>query len=188
MARRIARISRKLGNLRISHKPSLALLQRCACAITVSSTAAMEAMALGVSTRIVTDLGVNETLGNHYFLDSGALSDFDAIVRDPFTPSHDEGWLHSHGFCPEGAERFVVALAARLQSAPVPAGSGRQGPPGWGSDRWQAYALARGGRRMLSSAGARSRQGASHRGRDLLRRIRERLVGLWGVERLLKGR
>ena len=41
---------------------------------------------------------------------------------------------------------------------------------------------------MLSSAGAHSRKGASHRGRDLLRRIRQQLVGLWGMERLLKGR
>ena len=188
MTRRVTKISRKLTNLRISHKPSLALLQRCACAITVSSTAAMEAMAMGVSTRIVTDLGVNETLGNHYFLGSGTLADFDAIVCDPFTPRHDPGWLHSNGYCPEGAQRFLAALAARLETAPLPAGQVSHGPPGWGSTAWQRYALARGGRRMLSSAGARSRQGASHRGRDLLRRLRQQLVGLWGMERLLKGR
>ncbi len=188
MARRVDKISRRVPNLRISHKPSLALLQRCACAITVSSTAAMEAMALGVSTRIVADLGVNETLGNHYFLDSGALRDFDAILRDPFTPCHDESWLHSHGHCPEGGQRFVAALAARLESPPVPGGASRQGPPGWGSSAWQKYALAHGGRRMLSSAGAHSRQRPSHRGLDLLRRIRRVLVGLWGMERLLKGR
>lgn len=188
MARRVAKMGRKISNLRISHKPSLALLQRCACAITVSSTAAMEAMALGVSTRIVADLGINETLGNHYFLGSGALADFDAIVRDPFTPRHDPIWLASHGHCSEGADRFVAALAARLEQPTQPASTARPGPPGWGSEAWQRYALARGGRRMLSSAGARSRHGASHRGRDLLRRIRQQLVGLWGMERLLKGR
>jgi hypothetical protein len=188
MARRVAKMARKFSNLRISHKPSLALLQRCACAITVSSTAAMEAMALGVSTRIVADLGVNETLGNHYFLGSGALADFDAIVRDPFTPRHDPDWLRSHGHCEEGAARFVAALAARLEQPPLPSSQARPGPPGWGSEPWQRYALARGGRRMLSSAGAHSRKGASHRGRDLLRRIRQQLVGLWGMERLLKGR
>jgi hypothetical protein len=109
-------------------------------------------------------------------------------VRDPFSPRHDAGWLHSHGYCPEGAQRFVAALAARLETAPLPAGPASHGPPGWGSTAWQRYALARGGRRMLSSAGARSRQGASHRSRDLLRRLRQQLVGLWGMERLLKGR
>jgi hypothetical protein len=41
---------------------------------------------------------------------------------------------------------------------------------------------------MLSSAGARSKQGASHRGRDLLRRLRQNVVGFWLLERLLKGR
>jgi hypothetical protein len=41
---------------------------------------------------------------------------------------------------------------------------------------------------MLSSAGARSRQVASHRGRDLLRRIRQNLVGFWLLERVFKGR
>jgi hypothetical protein len=82
----------------------------------------------------------------------------------------------------------VAALAATLEQPLVPTSQARPGPPGWGSEAWQSYALARGGRRMLSSAGARSRQGASHRGRDLLRRIRQGVVGLWGMERLLKGR
>ena len=41
---------------------------------------------------------------------------------------------------------------------------------------------------MLSSAGARSKLVASHRGLNLLRRARQRLVGLWGLERLFKGR
>lgn len=188
MARRVTKMSRKLTNLRISHKPSLVLLQRCACAITVSSTAAMEAMALGVSTRIVADLGVNETLGNHYFLGSGALADFDSILADPFTPRHDQGWLQGHGYCREGAQQFVRALAVRLEHPPRPGSELRLGPPGWGSQPWQNYALGHGGRRMLSSAGARSRQGARHHGSNLLRRIRQRLVGLWGLEQLLKGR
>jgi hypothetical protein len=41
---------------------------------------------------------------------------------------------------------------------------------------------------MLTSAGARSKQEARHRGRDLLRRLRQNLVGFWLLERLLKGR
>jgi hypothetical protein len=41
---------------------------------------------------------------------------------------------------------------------------------------------------MLSSAGARSKHDASHRGRDLLRRLRQNLVGFWLLERMLKGR
>jgi hypothetical protein len=188
MASRVEKLSRRIPNLEISYKPSLNLLKRAGCAITVSSTAAMEAMALGISTRIVADLGVNESLGNHYFLESGALAGFDAIVRDPFTPVHDPGWLERQGYRGDGAERFVNALASRIASAPSGDALPRPGPAGWGSHSWQAYALAKGGRRMLSSAGARSRQVASHRGRDLLRRIRQNLVGLWLLERVFKGR
>lgn len=188
MASRVEKLSRRIPNLKISYKPSLTLLKRCGCAITVSSTAAMEAMALGISTRIVTDLGVNESLGNHYFVESAALADFDAILRDPFTPLHDPDWLERQGYRPDGAQRFVTALAQRLSTPPAGDSLPRPGPGGWGSERWQNYALAKGGRRMLSSAGSRSRQGASHRGRDLLRRIRQNLVGLWLLEGLFKGR
>ena len=188
MASRLEKLSRRIANLEISYKPSLSLLKRCGCAITVSSTAAMEAMAMGISTRIVADLGVNESLGNHYFVESGALASFEAIVRDPFTPVHDQSWLERQGYRADGARRFVNALAERLNAPPSGDNMPRPGPAGWGSTGWQSYALAKGGRRMLSSAGARSRQVASHRGRDLLRRIRQNLVGLWLVERLFKGR
>lgn len=188
MASRVDKLSRRIDNLQISYKPSLSLLKRCGCAITVSSTAAMEAMALGISTRIVADLGVNESLGNHYFLESGALASFDAILRDPFTAMHDPLWLERQGYRGDGAQRFVNALVHKLESPPSGDTLPRPGPAGWGSTGWQSYALAKGGRRMLSSAGARSRQGASHRGRDLLRRIRQNLVGLWLLERLFKGR
>ena len=188
MASRIEKLSRRMANLQISYKPSLNLLRQCGCAITVSSTAAMEAMALGVSTRIVCDLGVNESLGNHYFLESGAIADFDAIERDPFSPLHHQAWLERQGHRSDGAQVFVAALVQRLEHPPSPEAARRVGPAGWGSQAWQGYALAKGGRRMLSSAGARSRQGASHRGLDLLRRLRQNLVGMWLLERLFKGR
>lgn len=188
MASRITKLSRRHPNLRLSYKPSLALLQQCGCAITVSSTAAMEAMALGVSTRIVADLGVNESLGNHYFVGSGALADFDAIIRDPFTPLHHQDWLESHGHQPDGRGRFLQELNQRLQQPLANWETNRSGPSGWGSNGWQSYALAKGGRRMLASAGARSKLKASHRGLDLLRRVRQSLVGFWLLERLLKGR
>ncbi len=188
MARRIAKLKLKQPNLRISYKPSLKLLQKCGCAITVSSTAALEAMAMGVSTRIVTDLGVNETLGNHYFVASGALADFDAIIRDPFTPRHRESWVHSHGMQPEGDSRFVEELAQRLQRPAPPWDSEPACLPGWGSRAWQSYALSKGGERMLASSGALSKQKPSHRSRNLLRRLRQRVVGFWLLERWVKGR
>lgn len=191
MASLLAPLSRRHRNLSISYRPSLTLLRRCACAITVSSTAAMEAMAMGVSTRIVSDFGICETLGNHYFADSGAVADFDAIIADPFSVKHRQEWLETSGWKPDGAERFLMALAQRLQQ-PRPAATtsaGRPlGPPGWGTLSWQTYALNNGGRKMLASAGARSRHRAAHRGKTLLRRLREQLVGLWGLEHWIKKR
>jgi hypothetical protein len=41
---------------------------------------------------------------------------------------------------------------------------------------------------MLASAGSRSKLKASHRSLDLLRRLRQGVVGFWLLERLLKGR
>lgn len=188
MASRIARLKVDLPNLRISYKPSLKLLQKCGCAITVSSTAALEAMALGVSTRIVADLGVNETLGNHYFVGSGALADFDAIIRDPFTSRHDQHWLESHGLQPDGGQRFLHELAQRLEQRPTRWERDLGTLPGWGSHAWQSYALEHGGVKMLASAGARSKHKPSHRSRNLLRRLRRRVVGFWLLERWVKGR
>jgi hypothetical protein len=188
MVSRIEKLAKRVTNLQISYKPSLSLLKNCGCALTVSSTAAMEAMALGVSTRIISDLGVNESLGNHYFLESGALADFDAIERDPFSIRHDRSWLERQGYRNDGAQLLVHALCQLLEQPLRTPSQSQAGPAGWGSQAWQAYALAKGGRRMLSSAGSRSKLKASHQGLELLRRLRQNLVGFWLVERLLKGR
>ena len=44
-----------------------------------------ESMAMGISTCIVGDLGVTETLGNHFFASSGAIATFAAIKANPST-------------------------------------------------------------------------------------------------------
>ena len=187
MATLITKLARRSENLQISLLPARRLLRQCGCAITVSSSAALEAMVMGVSTRIVADLGVNETLGNHYFAGSAALAHFDAIAEDPFTPRHDEQWLASHGYCSDGNSRFVMALAARLSEPRRPLGGDEGGPAGWGSARWQRFALAHGGLAMLSSAGARSAQRKRHRTRTLLRQLRDHLVGMAWIAPWLRG-
>ncbi|MFQ6539614.1 MULTISPECIES: DUF6716 putative glycosyltransferase [Aphanothece] len=189
MASRIEKLMRKSPNLQINYKPSLALLRHCGCAITVSSTAAMESMAMGISTRIVGDLGVNETLGNHYFMGSNSVRDFAAIIEDPFTPIHDETWLDRHGRCPHGSDQFVMALADRIaQGRSRPETSGTPGPAGWGAESWQRYALRHGGRRMLTSAGNRSRLKTTQRGKNAVRYLRDLVLGLRWVEDFVRGR
>ena len=137
MAGVIDRMSESVPNLQLSFKPAIRLLRHCGCAITVSSTAALESMGMGVSSRIVSDLGVTETLGNHFFAGSGAVADFEAIRRDPFIPIHHDAWLEQNGLHPQGAEAFLSALLERLQRevAPFPlnANANSIGPAGWGS-------------------------------------------------------
>ncbi len=188
MASVIDRMSETVPNLHLSFKPATRLLRQCGCAITVSSTAALEAMAMGVSTRIVGDLGVTETLGNHFFAESGAVADFAAIGSDPFTPIHKLDWLERHGHQPQGQEIFLTALVKRLNDERPPLPTDGLGPGSWGSRQWQSYAIRHGGRRMLSSGGARSSQRKRHQTRTLLRRIRDGVVGFGWLSQWLRER
>ena len=186
MAGVIEQMRETVPNLQLSFKPATRLLRQCGCAITVSSTAALEAMAMGVSTRIVGDLGVTETLGNHFFAESGAVADFAAIRRDPFTPVHKVDWLQRQGHQPQGQEIFLTALLSRLHGDRSPLPSDGLGPGSWGSRSWQTYAIRNGGRRMLSSGGARSSQQKRHKTRTILRRLRDGLVGFGWLSRWLR--
>ena len=56
------------------------------------------------------------------------------------------------------------------------------------SASWQRYAVSEGGRRMLSSGGARSSQRKRHQTRNFLRRLRDGLVGFGWLSKLLRER
>ena len=188
MASVIDKMTRDQPNLRLSFKPATRLLQHCGCAITVSSTAAMESMAMGISTRIVGDLGVTETLGNHFFSSSGAIASFAEIKANPFEVTHDAKWLEQQGLQRDGEDRFITALIGRLNSPATPLGAANHGPLSWGSSAWQTAALGNGGRRMLSSGGARSSQRKRHRTRRVLRSLRDGVVGFGWLSKLLRER
>ena len=74
----------------------------------------------GISTRIVGDLGVTETLGNHFFASSGAIATFAEIKANPFEVIHDAQWLSSRGLQRDGEDRFITALVDRLNSPAIP--------------------------------------------------------------------
>ncbi len=188
MASVIDKMTRDQPNLRLSFKPATLLLRQCGCAITVSSTAAMESMGMGISTRIVGDLGVTETLGNHFFASSGAIANFDAIKANPFEVIHDAKWLEQQGLERDGEDRFITALVERLNRPAAPLGCTNHGPLSWGSSDWQKAALRNGGRRMLSSGGARSSQRKRHRTRRILRSLRDSVVGFGWLSKLLRER
>ena len=63
--------------------------------LTVSSTAAFEALAQGIKVAFVGDLGISEAYGNHIFFDSGLIRTFDQIIQgDLGIP--DPSWIQRH--------------------------------------------------------------------------------------------
>ncbi|WP_319922860.1 DUF6716 putative glycosyltransferase, partial [Streptomyces griseiscabiei] len=67
------------ANLRLVYGNMGEVLDRTDLLVTVSSTAALESMHRGIPTAILTDFGVREAHGNHYFLHSGCLASWDDL-------------------------------------------------------------------------------------------------------------
>jgi hypothetical protein len=87
--------------------------------VTVSSTAALESLHRGIPTAILTDLGVREQLGNHYFAGSGCLASWDEI-DDGRVPTPDPAWLADQGLRRVTDDAFAPArdrLAVLLERA-----------------------------------------------------------------------
>lgn len=98
-------------NLQVVHGNMGEVLDRTDLLVTVSSTAAVEAMHRGIPTAILTDFGIKEKLGNHYFIGSGCLAAFNELDAGAL-PTADPGWAASHGL---GSSD--VAERARQQAA-----------------------------------------------------------------------
>lgn len=74
--------------------------------VTVSSTAALESLHRSVPTAVLTDLGIREALGNHYFTGSHCLASWDQL-DDGLLPRVDEQWARSQGIL--GGDRYAPA-------------------------------------------------------------------------------
>ncbi len=102
------------------------VLDRTDLLVTVSSTAALEALHRRIPTAILTDLGVREALGNHHFLGSGLLTSWDRIDHGD-RPVPDEDWLARQGVAADGryetafdaARERVAALLRRPELPPL---------------------------------------------------------------------
>lgn len=82
-------------NFAFTHAPITELLHSVSACVTFSSTAALEAACLGVPVRVLTDLGVHENVGNHFFIGSGLGATLDEIT--PGLPFRlDEQWAAAH--------------------------------------------------------------------------------------------
>ncbi|MER6616998.1 DUF6716 putative glycosyltransferase [Streptomyces xantholiticus] len=95
--------------------------------VTVSSTAALEALHRRIPTAVLTDLGVREALGNHHFLGSGLLASWDQLDGG-HRPTPDADWLSRQGVAADGSydsafdeARKRVAELLLVPALPAPA-------------------------------------------------------------------
>lgn len=93
---KLARRTALPPNLRLVHGHMGEVLDRTDLLVTVSSTAALEALHRRIPTVILTDLGVREALGNHHFVGSGCLASWDQLDAGHL-PVPDETWVARQG-------------------------------------------------------------------------------------------
>lgn len=120
------------ANMRIVHDDMKPILARTDILVTVSSTAALEALHEGCRVLVLADFGVIQRYGTHAFLDSGLLADIDALWSDDLPPPRQE-WLERLGLA-NGSNLEVVVdrvedLLARqaTQGAPLEMPNGHAG-------------------------------------------------------------
>ncbi|MDR3106817.1 MAG: hypothetical protein LBU05_01260, partial [Bifidobacteriaceae bacterium] len=118
-------IAKRLGaeavpNFSIQAGPMSQVLARTDLLLTVSSTAAVESIHLGIATGILTDFGIEEATGLPFYLGSGCLVAMDQVDAGAAPLAHAD-WSSEHGLAgpapqPSAAER----LAEMIESTPGP--------------------------------------------------------------------
>ncbi|WP_179816286.1 DUF6716 putative glycosyltransferase [Allostreptomyces psammosilenae] len=103
-------------NLQLVYGNMSDVLDRTDLCVTVSSTAALEAMYRGIPTAVLTDLGVREVLGNHQFVGSGCATSWDAIDAGA-APVADPAWLRRHGVDDDEPFRALRERIGELRAA-----------------------------------------------------------------------
>lgn len=101
----------KPDNLSVVYGNMGEVLERTDLLVTVSSTAAVESMHRGIPTAILTDFGIKEKLGNHYFIGSGCLASFNELDAGEL-PVADRAWAAAHGI---GTSHVVELARERLE-------------------------------------------------------------------------
>ncbi|GHF48418.1 hypothetical protein GCM10010218_32380 [Streptomyces mashuensis] len=101
------------ANCRLAYGNMGELLDRTDLLVTVSSTAALEALHRGIPTAVLTDLGIREALGNHHFLGSGCLASWDQLDAG-HRPQPDPGWTARQGVTRRAARGAFDVARIRL--------------------------------------------------------------------------
>jgi hypothetical protein len=110
-------------NVEIAYGQMSDVLDRTDLCVTVSSTAGLEAMHRDIPTAVLTDFGVRESLGNQFFLHSGALTSWRAL-HDGEIPKTDRAWAADNGVFDAAPNAAVQArlgelVAGRAALAPL---------------------------------------------------------------------
>ncbi|MGW1597109.1 DUF6716 putative glycosyltransferase [Streptomyces sp. NPDC002343] len=90
------------ANFRLVYGHMGEVLDRTDLLVTVSSTAALEALHRRIPTAVLTDLGVREALGNHHFTGSGCLASWEQLDAG-HRPVPDEEWVARQGVAADGS-------------------------------------------------------------------------------------
>ena len=112
-------------NLMFTYQDMDALLDEADLLVTVSSTAALEALVRGRRAVAITDFGVKENIGNSYFLGSNILANFDDILEDRI-PAAEPAWLREQMNAPTfgdslaTVEQMITQQAASNERLPFP--------------------------------------------------------------------
>ena len=110
------------SNLIVASGPMSAALDTALGLVTVSSTASIEAIALGVPLIVLDEFGVSDALINPVFLGSGLFGDGEAVASLAFAIPNAE-WLDDNYFhAPEDVDwmRALDTLLEQRASAPLP--------------------------------------------------------------------
>lgn len=110
------------NNLVVSTGPMSEHLERAAALVTVSSTAAIEAVAMGVPVLAIDDFGVSGRLINLVFEGSGLLASSRELIAGEF-PTPEPGWRDANYFHPAADETWITAIeagVARREHGPLP--------------------------------------------------------------------
>ncbi|WP_246649894.1 DUF6716 putative glycosyltransferase [Nonomuraea coxensis] len=116
------------GRLRFAAGPMHEQLAHAAGFVTVSSTAALEAIAVGVPSLVLTDFGVSAEMINLVFEGSGLLGTLDDLAGGRFRAA-SPAWCTANYFHPAERDDWAALLAGLVSAGPGgPAASLLDGP------------------------------------------------------------
>ncbi|SFC14657.1 DUF6716 putative glycosyltransferase [Streptomyces aidingensis] len=107
------------ANLKLLYGEMGGVLDRTDLLVTVSSTAAMEAIHRSIPTGILTDFGIREAHGNHFFVSSGLLTSWQELDEGRL-PTVAPGWAEQHGLTGQDPYREARDRYAALRGCALP--------------------------------------------------------------------